>query len=288
MNKWAWNQFGDISDTEQLVSYLDGRAHEHTYYFHYTSLKAIDGILGSNSFYISSLSSFNDKTEANMVEKPELCFSLCFSTGVNENLPLWYLYSDLSGRGGRIRLTKNGINRLLGHATYFLSEKDSKGHPVGIQISLEPGKTIDIAFADVLYCSEGGKGNLNLKYNTMTNYIVPSSEKDKLYTQLNGFIKSPIWYYEKETRLMIRLIGEAEKYIDKDKRYMIIMCFDDKMYRMMRITFGPEVVDIQNGIKDFPNLMTFILNTSNTDESAYKGQIEMNLCRNCEYKTNVT
>ena len=286
MNKISWDQFGIISDTDQLLQYLDGRQYNHSYYFHYTGLSGIDGILNSKSFWISSFRAFNDKAEAKKLRNPELYFSLCFSTGLNENLPLWYMYSGLTGRGGRLRLTNRGIAKLLENATYELSEKDSSGKPVGHRTPLEPGRMIDITFGDVLYCGDGNNANLDMKYNTMTNHIFPISEKEKLYNRFEGFVKSLIWYYEKETRLLIRLTGEAEKLVDPEKDYMIILHFDESVYKMFTLTFGPEFRGIENDLNKYKHIKDFMINTSKVKKSAYAGEIEMNLCKRCNYAKN--
>ena len=283
MQKIQWNQFGSIDNIDQLQLYLEGQEYKHSYYFHYSSLGGIDGILGNKTIWISNFNAFNDKAEARRLNKPEMCFALCFSTGLNENLPLWYMYSGLSGHGGRIRLTPKGIAKLLNKATYELSERDSDGHPHGIRIPLEPGRSIEVSFRDVLYCGDGSGGNMDLKYNTMTNHIFPFSQKEEINRRFEGFVKSLIWYYEKETRLLIRLTGEAQKYIAPEKDYMVLLHFDDSVYKMMSVTLGPELTDMESELKDYKNIRDFIWATSNVSESAYIGDIEMNLCKKCQY-----
>ena len=283
MQKIQWDQFGSIESVDQLQCYLDGQEYRHTNYFHYSSLRGIDGILGTKTIWISNFNAFNDKAEAKRLCNPELSFALCFSTGINDNLPLWYMYSGLSGCGGRIRLAKNGIARLLDKATYELSERDSNGQPCGIRIPLEQGKTIEVNFRDVLYCGNSSKGNMDLKYNTMTNHKLPSLQKEEINKRFEGFVKSLIWYYEKETRLLIRLIGKAQNYINPEKDYMILLHFDDSVYRRMSVTLGPEVKDKEKELESYKNIRDFIWVTSNVRESAYTGDIEMNLCKKCQH-----
>ena len=49
---------------------------------------------------------------AKQFDEPKCNYSLCFSTGVNENLALWYLYSGMNGKGGRIRFTSNKVKKV--------------------------------------------------------------------------------------------------------------------------------------------------------------------------------
>ena len=231
MSSLRWNQFGTITGTPQLLTYLRGREYGHSYYFYYAGLGGIEGILGSRSFWINSFDSFNDKKEATRITNPKSSFALCFSTGLNENLPLWYLYSGLSGEGGRIWMKKAGIRKLLDSAKYELREKGENRKPTGPCIPLEVDKDISVTFGDVVYYGESNKTCLDLKYNTMTNHIFPLSEKHHLLNMMEGFTKGLIWYYEKETRLLIKMTPAAEKYLSPEKHYMIVMHFDESAYR---------------------------------------------------------
>ena len=80
MTGLEWNQFGSIEDVPQLMEYLDGRQYKHERYFHYTSLGAINGILGTRTFWVSNVSKFNDRIDQKQFDTPQFYFSLCFST----------------------------------------------------------------------------------------------------------------------------------------------------------------------------------------------------------------
>lgn len=42
---WEWNQFGKLQSCKDLEEYLIDREYQHSKYFHYTDLNAVDGIL---------------------------------------------------------------------------------------------------------------------------------------------------------------------------------------------------------------------------------------------------
>ncbi len=224
-------------DTAQLKEYQEGREYDHSGYYHYTSLKNVNSILEKRILYVSSLSPSNDATEGKAFPHPELVYGLCFSTGINENLPLWYLYSGIEGQGGRIRLTKNGIKELISHAEYELQDCEDEGK----KIPLAAGKNVQVQFGDVIYCgkkTEKGK-TVDLKYNTMTNHIIPRTEEPALREEYKGFIKGLIWYYEKETRLLLTLINEGRNYIQLGHQYRILLHFDQNLIRKIQITLWP-------------------------------------------------
>ena len=67
-----------------------------------------------------------------------------------------------------------------------------------------------VAFQNVMYYGENQHNGIDLKYNTMTNHAIPKAEWEQYKEKHIGFCKDLIWYYEKETRLVVELIGEAE------------------------------------------------------------------------------
>lgn len=274
------------------------REYEHVGYYHYTTLQSIDNILGSKTFWLSSVQGFNDKKEIEFFgENANKYFSLCFSTGVNENLALWYLYSGVEGKGGRIKLTRTRIQKLIENSRYCLAIK-KKGSDEPIELIEDNAEdntngNRKTTFKDVIYFRDGEK-RVDLKYNTMTNYNISKDEFEKYKDENLGFYKYLIWYYEKETRLLVELKGDAEEYVKKhsladDEHYIVKMSFGDltDVIKSLKIDLGPEFDNIEK-IKEYKNIYNFLMNTSNVSKSDYSGQIKMNLkdkvCNNCEEK----
>ena len=288
----AWNEFGTLKNALDLEKYMQ-REYEHSGYYHYTTLQSIDNILGSKTFWLSSVQGFNDKKEIEFFgENANKYFSLCFSTGVNENLALWYLYSGVEGKGGRIKLTRTRIQKLIENSRYCLAiKKKDSDEPIELFELTE--KDYEYKFKDIIYFKDGEK-RVNLKYNTMTNYNISKDEFEKYKDENLGFYKYLIWYYEKETRLLVELKGKAEEHVKKhpltgNEHYIVKMSFGDlnDVIKSLKIDLGPEFDDIEK-IKEYKNIYNFLMNTSNVSKSDYSGQIKMNLknkdCDNCKKK----
>ena len=171
---------------------------------------------------------------------------------------------------------------------------DSSSKKVVKRIELKP-TDIDVKFEDVLYYRvHEGTNKVDLKYNTMTNYSIPMDEF-KIYQQEHtGFLKGLIWYYEKETRLLIKLRGAVAdsirnrvKDIERGEiKYKIELSLET-IYPKIIIDFGPEMDSLDDcwhltSGKEFNGIRDFIYSTSRTHLSSYKGTIKMNLCQKCD------
>lgn len=266
-NKYKWNDFGKLKDSIQLNEYFDGREYTHGDYCHYTKLHTLNDILLNREVWLSSVTGFNDQKERDEIKNSNLKFALCFSTGVNENLPLWYMYAGINGMGGRLRWSKEGIKRLISDAVYTLKSKDKN-----FVHELSKDEYV-ITFKDVLYCSEK-----SLKYNTMFNHRMEEDEIKQYRSEHNGFCKNIVWYYEKETRLMLEL--KDMDILEGHNDCVVAMKISDKAFNMLKIDMAPEVdgfgfIDKMkcDAIKDFIN------NTSSLNLSKYNGTVKMDLIK---------
>ncbi len=284
--KFKWYEFGKITDINDLNEYLDGKEFSHSSYSHYTSLKNIDSILKSKTFYLSSVAKFNDKLDSKQFVNENKFYSLCFSTGVNENLALWYLYAGLDGCGGRITFTAKQIQKLIENAQFSLQEVDD-GQPIGISLDLQKNHTVKIQVKDVIYFKEK-KQSVDLKYNTQTNYNISKSDWEEFALKYKSFLKGLIWYYEKETRIIAELTGSILKKLEKNKEYVIKMTIDDKIFKQMKIKLAPEITEETEDkvLSEYFYINKFMKKTSNISLSDNSGTIEMklkdNLCKNCK------
>ena len=98
-----------------------------------------------------------------------------------------------------------------------------------------------------------------------------------------GFCKGLIWYYEKETRLLIHLKGEAEKALENGKNYVITLSFDEELKKSFKITFAPEIADINEILQltGYSAIKSFFDESSRVMPSVYRGSVKMDLCRTC-------
>lgn len=287
---YKWNEFGKLTKYAELDEYLDGREYSHTNYFHYTKLSNIESILSNNYFLLSCVDGFNDRIDKEQFgdeKKQKEYYSICFSTGVNENLSLWYLYGGISGKGGRIQMTKKAVEELIKKGKYYLYEYDENNKELvkSRPIELTDGINAEFLFKDIIYYSEQDE-RISLKYNNMTNYIF--KDLPSLKEKHKKFLKGLIWYYEKETRFVVHLTGEALKLVknNADKKYVVVLRFDDKFKKRMNIDVAPEINSLNDLLNnpDYPNIKQKLFDSSKVKLSNYHGQINMNLCDKCEYK----
>lgn len=270
-----------------MCCYFNETTKKHKEFFHYTSLKAIDAILKNNTIRISSTDRFNDRKDSSQfgdLLEQKKHYAICFSSGSNENLSLWYLYSGVDGKGGRIGLTYSKLMRMIEEGKFYLAEYDYDiSEVIGPKILLDFHKDIEVMFRDVLYsaCIRNGT-YVDLKYNTMTNHGNMSNlEYEKFVSGNKGFNKRLIWYYEKESRLLIKLMGTISEIIDSNKNYAILWELPQNLIKHIKIMCAPEI-ESASEIYDYSYLKRFIVDTSRVYLSEHAGDIEMNILQKCE------
>lgn len=293
-NTWAWNQFGNLQSCRDLEEYLMDREYQHGKYFHYTNLDAVNEILKNKGFWLSNVGGFNDTVDTEQFGAgPQPFFALCFSTGIHENLPLWYLYSGVDGRGARIQFTPVGIRDLLRDGSFSLCR--IREHQAEQIMPLERGETMDLSFQDVIYAQPSDKeGMYALKYNTMTNYRLTAEEFEAYRSKHVGFCKGLIWFYEKETRLLVRVKGAAEAewrqriQATPQENLRVVFSFDESLYKRIKITLAPNISreEIEPALKGKDGIVEFLRQTSFIQPSQYAGTVKMRLCDRCDWKKN--
>lgn len=277
-------KFKEISTADEISALIEKKAYTHTQYYHYSQLEGIKGILNDQKLWVSSMCFSNDTTEhSRFGNDTYYYFQLCFSTGTTENLPLWFLYSGTNGKGARISFGKKTINNLIDFKNMHAELIDIQG---GNRTTLIDGDNCHMEFKDIIY----RKKELNkyrLKYNTQVNDSFPIEEMDKVERNNKAFIKEIIWYYEKETRLLIRV---DEKLIDKglfkdvkESPYRIELSIPDDCYKDIEVMLSPVYDESkQEEIDAILKGESFLkLNKAKT-LSEYAGQIKIDLCRNCD------
>ena len=289
-----WASFSKAKDCDDLNNYFEERVYKHGKYCHYTKLSNIENIL-NKKIYISCVNGFNDdcdKKQFGNGETQKYFYALCFSTGESENLALWYLYSGVDGKGGRIQLTSNKIKKLIENSTYELYEQDRETkNLIKPIIKLVQNENMKLQFKDVLYYQEE-ENKVRLKHNTMVINEFSLTEFQKFKSKNKGFLKNIIWYYEKEIRLLIELVGEAKECIKPDKNYVVVMSLPEKTdFIGFNIVLAPEISEeIYWDIvcdKKYENIRNLIKETSRLKLSDHSGQIHMDICGKCSIKNEL-
>ena len=290
-NKWEWGKFNQLSSFQDIVDYLEGREYTHSNYFHYTRLETAKKIISNGEVWLSNVSGINDehdKEQFGDTEEQRQYFVFCFSTGVNENLPMWYLYAGLEGKGVRLEVKPTYIKNILSRGTFDLFETGEGEKRGNSLMSLQRDVNMDLSFYDVLYSKRSSSGNdYDLKYNTLSNYNkINADEMNKYKDQRRGFSKDIVWYYEKETRLLIRLHDDVLKLMKAGKKYVVVWKPGDDFIDNMRIMMGPDVDEreLVETIAGEPVLIKHLLKTKRITNSEYAGLVHLSPCVRCEYK----
>ena len=197
-------------------------------------------------------------------------------------------------------MTKGAVRSLIENGRFCLcrsipkEQQDFLGPELGNDVELEPGNDMDLEFRDMVYVREPeGNEACSLKYNTMTNYQVPKEEFRKYQENHCGFCKGLIWYYEKETRLLARVKGEAKARLDEwreadrdipDISYRIELSFDEALMKRMKIMLAPNIREdeIAGILSGYVGIQSLLKLASPLQPSGYAGTVQFHLCKNCE------
>ena len=75
-------------------------------FWNYTSIGNLNKILESGYFFASNLAIMNDKNEKELhLNNSESVHALCFCNSNTEKIPMWYLYSGITGKGCALGVT---------------------------------------------------------------------------------------------------------------------------------------------------------------------------------------
>lgn len=278
-------KFSELTTSEEISSLIDEKAFKHTNYYHYSDIEGIKGILNNKKLWISSMCFSNDCTEHNRFgDETYRYFQFCFSTGTTENLPLWFLYSGTNGNGARISFDKKVIKDLCDFKNINLELIDTNNDKKLEQ--LVPDKNCSVEFKDIIYRVKEGK-KFRLKYNNHVNKNFSIDEMRKFEEKNPAFVKDIIWYYEKETRILIKVFSDKikkELFENAEKSpYRIELTIPDNCYSNINLSLSPvyskDNINLIDSIVQDEAVMS--LNRSKI-LSKYAGQIKINLCGKCE------
>ena len=233
---------------------LDGRAEELSKkkFWHYTSVTNGKSILERHCFYASALSKVNDRAEKyKNIQKEGKDFVLCFCNSESESIPLWYLYSGISGNGVRLGLTP-------GEMLKFLKSKEQMVFKAGNRIL--DTKDIEVSAGWVYYRRQD---NLIIFKNKA--YYIEQEELEKVRETMDIYEKDYPWEYEKE----FRIVFHTSKKIKEDR---LKVTFPENFVKKIRIGYGPEY-DVGKKTSDCQYLEKLIPADDKT-----KSKIQINMC----------
>lgn len=203
-----------------------------TKFCHFTSTDNARSILNSESFFLSKYDRMNDLAEASLHdEQRNRVFVLCFSNSDALNIPAFYLYGGIDGKGCRIQFTDAKMREIINHCSLFYVNNKLK------RLKKEISKSDYNIYYDWIY------------YISSDGYCEHKKDKAKRYSDLNEafteleknnrhfFIKSPIWKYENEFRIVV-VFNKEIKYNN------IALNFPMRdIDKSISVAFGPETTD---------------------------------------------
>lgn len=199
-------------------------------FYHYSSLDSVTQILSAEDlcyFFVRPIAEMNDIAEKQFhirhQHNVDSIFVLCFCNSETDNIPMWYLYGGLGGQGAKLGFTADKMEKLIQNITYveIVENNCLSGEKIyRDQFSLEYGWV----FYDKQDC----------KYVKHKSKKYKIGDPNELFVKDNYFIKDYAWNYEKEFRIVIRILGE-----NVPKR--IAIPFSKKtLLSGISITTGPE------------------------------------------------
>lgn len=284
----------NITDYKESRKFLDFyldkmQGYRHVEYYHYTTVDKLNNIFLANKIWLMDLrETANDCIESDRYkESNKNTFSLCFSTGTSESLPLWYLYAGIDGAGARLALKRKSVEKLIENVPFSIAEFDNINKQIiaGTERVLSE-KDYQLHFRDILYIGpDAVKKAYRIKHGSGTINGLSEKEYYYLYNNYKLFSKGLIWHYEKETRLQVEVVNS--ELINPNKKYVVTLDISSVMEEMS-IRLAPEFDEkkLESLIFEKEGIRRFV--TKKIQMSDYQNQIRMRikdtLCKNCERK----
>lgn len=244
----------------------------HTNFYHYTKIRFGLRILKSNNLRMTRLGkkSNDNKEQCIPAEKASVVFSTCFSGGDSENLPMWFLYAGVDGKGMRLSFSRKQLERLLTTPRLTLVRAEGRKK----RYLLLSSDDYILRFKDIVYIGDDNrnKGKSRANYRGADILKIEQAEKGAIQTECAGFCKERIWCYEGECRAQVEIINprlKAELCAGEDLYY--IEWSLAPLHRRFRIMMGPNVDrETDSSVKKVAELLG-----REPEKSAYTGHIRI-------------
>ena len=139
----------------------------------------------------------NDLAEADLhADENQRVFVLSLCNSEALNIPAFYLYGGIDGKGCRIQFTAAKMKEILDSCSVSFVNKQMRR----LKKTVSPSD-YDVFYDWIYYISSNGfceHGNEIASYGDFNNAVETLKKYNKHY-----FIKSPIWKYENEFRIVV-------------------------------------------------------------------------------------
>lgn len=197
--------------------------------YHYSTLASINAILYSKKLRATVFYENNTLNDPQEHLCPGQDAVICFcATSSGAKLPLWYLYSGITGRGAALKFRPSQIRTVIEKMINYGIEGEIENSN---RVWLKYQADFTINYKRILYCSRKNKNGLVYKWKgqiysdakdkkekklwerfAQVNNLQVENKKeyrcfrDELDEMVNGpFCKDYPWEYENEYRILIRL-----------------------------------------------------------------------------------
>lgn len=225
----------DVKNVEDLQEYLQDQTTKETNLYHYTTYESLIYIIENKSFRLSRMDLLNDKAEIKIghYEENEQCYTMSF-TREKEYISMWAMYGKPSGIKLRLDFPRKLFLESINNNFFY----DSKLHeriPITSYTAKGPFSKKEFLVSDVVYLD---KTSNELRHKE--NEFQSIKTDQHLINKMTGFIKYDAWEFEREIRLMVRLI---EHYHDNNRFIPthIYAGISRDLINSFHITFNPWI-----------------------------------------------
>nr|MBQ6241782.1 hypothetical protein [Lachnospiraceae bacterium] len=205
------------------INDYNGKLSSYTFW-NYTSLHCADLILKNKCFQVRNISAMNDLDEKQLHQEDcEMVHALCFCNSNTEKIPMWYLYSGITGEGIAIGLTQSVMIE-------FIKTIEKVRSLDGREFSIGKDKEIEILFGWVYYQKK--EQPKQVFYRNKLYEIDSPTE----FIKKNYFVKIYPWEYEREFRILFK--NNTKEILEK-----VVIDIPDQIYKKLKLKLAPEITE---------------------------------------------
>lgn len=202
---------------------------KHLNYRVYTSMERALNVLLTGNLYISNGKNWNDREDSDIMRQRKL-FGTCFSCSTRENIAMWMLYGDKSGKNGAmLKFTQSAIKEIMNLERISLGYFNDNGKYVESYILCRKNDDFRVFFTDMIYIDPCKNDKVKISYDknivTVDNSVLITNDI---------FYKNIAWEYEKECRLIIKLSKKCYENAENENLSIIKICLSNKTINKMK------------------------------------------------------
>lgn len=156
------------------------------YFYHYTFMENAIDILESGCFRLSKLKFSND-----LKEKQRDIYYLSFCATHVDDVPMWYLYAGIDGKGAKLRFSKGKIKNIIESLVFSTKENE--------KYNMKVKDYFDVECNYVLY------KDVNNDYRYRGEKYQADKSINQFIKKNKFYVKNIMWRSENEFRIIFKL-----------------------------------------------------------------------------------